>query len=334
MGSLDYGKVISVGGAMIVEMLVGFFCTKFKLVKADRIPTVNRVCFLTYYLPLAIRFLASKKLSELDFTPFVVNAIGNIMTQIVLLVMLFVKTDDRFETYVSTFFPSCYVNYVIIGFPIYNSIWGAESNVIVSLVTMSNDLISTPIFLIETGIYNIIKRNRIHREKGEEEERINLMFFWNILKVLLSSPIIIGDIIGFIISGIGKGIPDYIADLLDIYGNAVNAVSLFNVGGFLAAHAIIACPIWQFILCLLFRFVLFPIMVGLSAAMLGVSKTMGRVCVVLSTLPTASSCYMMAEGANIDSGSSTTMIFWTMLLFVPVVIAWFAALDGLGIFVE
>ena len=75
-------------------------------------------------------------------------------------------------------------------------------------------------------------------------------------------------------------------------------------------------------------------MVSLAATVIGVSNTLARICIIMSTLPTASSCYMMADAANVGTGPSTTLIFWSMILFLPALIMWFAILDGLHLFVE
>ncbi|EAY21825.1 Auxin Efflux Carrier family protein [Trichomonas vaginalis G3] len=331
---LDYAKVISVGMALLTEMIIGFLFVKLKLLSGKKVPMLNKFCYQAMFFPLVFRFLANKTLSELDFKPFVVLAVGSLCTQVLLLLLFLFPFKDRAETYIATFWPSLFVNYVIVGIPIYNSIWDPKNVIIVSIITLSNDVITTPVYLIESGVYNLFKRNRIHRENGEETEKFSFKIFLSILKLLATSPIILGDLCGFICACIGKGVPTYLQRIMDIVADGVLGLALFCVGGFLASHSIIACPWWQFIFALAIKFIVFPIIVGLIASAFKLSHTLCRCCTVLSTLPTASSCYMMAQGNGFGQGVSSTMIFWTMALFIPVVLAWFAVLDALKIFVE
>lgn len=328
---LDYGKVISVGMSLLTEMILGFVFVKAKLIDGKKIPILNKFCYQAMFFPLVFRFLANKTLAELDFQPFVVVAVASLCTQVLLTLIFLVPLKNRAESYISTFWPALFVNYVIVGIPIYNSIWDPANVIIVSMVTLSNDIVTTPIYLIESGIYNLFRRNQEHEEKGEEKEKFSFMIFLKILKGLATSPIILGDLCGFIVAVIGKGVPTYIQRMIDIVADGVLGIALFCVGGFLASHSIIACEWWEFIYCLVIKFIVFPIIVGLISWAFKLDNTLARCCTVLSTLPTASSCYMMAQGNGFGSGIASTMIFWTMALFIPVVLVWFAVLDALKI---
>lgn len=332
--AFDYVRVISVGCSILTMMIIGFLCVKLKFLDGKYIPIINKFCFQAMFFPLVLRFLAHQTIADLDFKPFFIMAISSALAQVILTLLMAFPFKNRFETYISTFWPSIYINYVIVGLPIFTSIWPKANILIVSMITMSNDLITAPVYLVETGIANHIRKNQIHKEKGEELEKFSFIIFWNIIKGLITSPIIIGDVLGFIIAAIGKGVPNYVDRVIEIDADGVLAVALFCVGGFLASHSIIACPWWQFIFCIFAKFILYPVIVAFVCWMFKLSKFLSRCCTIMSTLPTASSCYMMAEAAGFGAGAASTMIFWTMVLCIPFILAWTAALDGIGIFVE
>ena len=331
---VNYTKVISEGCALLAEMLVGFFIVKTKIVKAESIPGVNKYAFKACFAFLSFRLLMNTKITELDFLPFAVNAFASAFTQIFLLIIFAFPIKEKFETYISLMGPTCMVNYVIIGLPIYLSLWDPSGQVIVSLITLSNDLITTPAFLIETGFWGVSHRNEEHRRKGEPEEKVTCKIAVDVLKSICSNPLLIGDALGFIVSGIGRGVPEYIDRFANILADCVLALSMICVGGFLASHSIISCSWWEFVFCLIIRFIVFPIMACLSAWMFGINAQKARVCIICATLPSASASYMIAQSYGIGTGASSTMIFWTMILCVPAVIMWFSILDALNLFVE
>ena len=332
--SLNYTKVISEGAALITEMLIGFFAVKFKILKAETIPGINKFAFKGCFAFLSFRLLMKTKITELDFIPFCVNAIGSVFTQIFLCILLLFPFKKKFEEYISIMAPTCMINYVIIGLPIYLSLWDPSNQVIVSIITLSNDLITTPVFLVLTGFWAIQQRNIVHQQKGEPLEKASWHLILNVLKNFVSNPMLIGDVVGFIVSGIGRGVPDYIDRIANILADCVLALSMICVGGFLASHSIISCKWWEFVICLVVRFFIFPFFTLLAALMFKLEASKARICVIMATLPTASAAYMMAQTVGIATGTASTMIFWSLILSVPVVILWFAILDGLNLFVE
>ncbi|EAX95214.1 Auxin Efflux Carrier family protein [Trichomonas vaginalis G3] len=331
---LDYGRVISVGCSILTQMIIGFIVVKTGLLKAEKIPMINRFCFLYMFFPLVLRFLAHQTVADLDFMPFGIMAAASAIAQVLLTLLMVVPFKNRFLTYVSSYFPAIYVNYVIVGLPIFTSIWPKANILIVSMITMSNDLVTAPVYLVEAAIVALMNRNKIHVEKNEPKEKFSFKIILNILKGLVTSPIILGDALGFIVAAIGKGVPTWVDRIISIDADGVLGVALFCVGGFLASHSIIACSWWKFIFCMFVKFILYPIIVAFVCWIFKLTPFLARCCTIMSTLPTASSCYMMAEAAGFGAGVSSTMIFWSMVLFIPFIIAWSAVLDALNIFVS
>ena len=314
-------------------MVIGFAIVKLNLFKAKKISMLNKFCFLYMFYPLVLRFLAHQKVSDLNFKPFGVMAVSSLLSQVILTLIMLIPFKNRLVQYVSSYFPSIFVNYAVVGIPILASLWPDADIVIVSMISLSNDLVTVPVYLIESRIVSLINRNKMHIEKDEPTEKFSFKIILDLLKSLATSPIILGDLSDFIVAGIGRGVPEYIERILKIVADGVLGISLIAVGGFLASHSVIACSWWKFLYCIFIKFIFFPAVVTFISLAFKLTPFLGRCCILMSTLPSASSCFMMADSAGFGGGIASTMIFWTMVLFIPFLLAWSVVLDALKLFV-
>ncbi|KAH0790762.1 Auxin Efflux Carrier family protein [Histomonas meleagridis] len=331
---VDYSNVISVGCAVITLIFIGFIARKFRIIKSYAFDRINTFIFKPCFVPLIANNVVYQDLSKIDFRPFGACALAIISTHVFLLFVLIFKNENRLAYYLSTTLPSTYVNYVIIGIPIFDSIWDASENQILTVITLCNDLIAAPIYLILSGINTYLSNNREHVKKGEPKEKFSFKIILNIIIGIIKNPIIIGYIIGFFWAGVGIPTCYFIDRLIIIMSQCVLALSCFCVGSFLADHSLLSCSWVQFIICAVSRHIIMPLLTGLFSSALGLSGRQSRQAIVITTLPTAVASYLLSYNANIGTGASSTMIFWTNIFFIPIIIAWFAVLDALGIFIE
>ena len=280
------------------------------------------------------RATASKDLATLDFKPFGIAALMSISTYLVVALMMLIPFKDRFGTYLATILPCTYINYIISGIPVFNALWPPEENIVVSLMTVANDLVTSPIYLLLVGVYHVQQENKKRKEEGLEPEKFSLKTLGGILLNVIKSPILIGNILGIVYAAIPIGYPLFLQWLLQFTGDVVFSLSLLCVGVFLAQHSLMSCHWTQFICCVIVRFFVGPIIAGLFCAALGMGARQARQCIVIGAQPTAVASYVLTSGAHLGEGVASTLIFWTTILTVPVIIVWFSILDGLGIFVE
>ena len=330
----DYSNVISVGCAVITLIFIGFIARKFRIVKSCTFDRINTYIFKPCFVPLIVNNVIYQNLSQIDFRPFWACALAIISTHIILLFLFFFKNENRLAYFLSTTLPATYVNYVIIGIPIFESIWPNQDNQILMVITLCNDLISAPIYLVLSGINTYLTKNREHVKKGEPKEKFSFMIILDIIIGIIKNPIIIGYIIGFFWVGVGIPTCYFIDRLIVIMSQCVLALSCFCVGSFLADHSLMSCSWFQFIICAVSRHIVMPLFAGLYSAALGLSAKAARQAIIITTLPTAVASYLLSYNANIGTGAASTMIFWTNIFFIPIIVAWFAVLDALGIFIE
>jgi predicted permease len=237
--------------------------------------------------------------------------------------------------YLSTLLPSIYVNYLIVGIPIFDAIWDPHDNVMIAVMSLSNDLVTLPAYLILSNIYCIRRANREHIAASDGlEEKFSPRIIGRILIDLITNPIVIGNAAGFSYAATRLPVFPFLADVLKYLGDAVLALSLFSVGGFLSQQSLIACGWPHFLTALGVRHFVMPFFVALLSAAFHISGKLTRQCILMSCCPSATASYLLTDRANVGTGVASTMIFWSTVFCVPCQLLWYFCLDKLGIFVE
>ena len=223
-------NVIQVGISMLIIIFIGFTLSKLKIIKPEQSNALNALSFKIGFLPLVARATASKDLATLDFKPFGIAALMSISTYLVVALMMLIPFKDRFGTYLATILPCTYINYIISGIPVFNALWPPEENIVVSLMTVANDLVTSPIYLLLVGVYHVQQENKKRKEEGLEPEKFSLKTLGGILLNVIKSPILIGNILGIVYAAIPIGYPLFLQWLLQFTGDVVFSLSLLCVG--------------------------------------------------------------------------------------------------------
>ena len=329
----DYSGVIQVGASMLATILIAFVLCRFKLIPFSAIGCMNKFLLKCCYLPLLARAISVRNLSEIYFTPALVGGIANVMVHCLFAIAFLLPLRDRFYYFLSSVLPSVYINYLIVGIPVFNAVWPESENVVVAVLTLSNDVLCVPSFLIFSNLYLRRRRNIQHRRDGDGiVETFSPKLLGQIALRVLLNPIMFGNILGYIYAATGWEMCPFLWDLMNYLADAVLALSLFCVGGFLSQHSLIACHWLHFLLCVLARHVAFPGFVALVAMAFKLSGRLTRQCVLMAANPSATACYMLAADANVGQGVSSTMIFWTTLFCVPIQVLWLYTFDSLNLF--
>lgn len=319
---------------MLIIIIIGFITTKFKIIPKKQSDPVNSFVFTCGFMMLTLRTLAGKDAHDFNFIPLAVGALHSVSVYIVSALMMAVPMRDKFGFYLSSVFPVAYLNYVISGIPIFTSLWPIEESVVISMITLSNDLVSSPIFLILSGIYEIYNENKILKEQGMPKKKFTCSIILSILFRCFKNPILIGNLLGLLYAVTALPVPLFLSEIMKLLGDTVLPLSLFCIGAFLAEHSIVSCPFPQFIMCLLLRMFLGPFFGLIYSLVLKLPARLARQCVVLTCQPTAVAAYTLSIAAKVGTGASSTMIFWSTALTVPTLIIWITIMDKFNLFVE
>ena len=331
---VNYSNVIQVGFGIISMIFIGFFLAKFKVIAHDTFNKINTFLFKACFICLVASNLVTRDISTFDFMPFFIGSLSLISTGLVYTLIFAYKFNDRFNVFLSTMLPAIYVNYVIIGLPIFNSIWDESESAIVFIITLSNDIVTVPIYLILTSFYHVYKNNRAHRENGEPEEKFSIKTCGGILLNLVTNPIMLGYVIGFGWSGLKLPLYTFMETILKYMSETVLAGSCLCVGAFLAEHSLISCHWLQFVACLIGRHIIMPSFSMLYCKLLKIQPRKAKQCVILMALPSAVASYILSSNCGVGDNVASTMIFWTNIIFLPAIIAWLEILEKLNIFPE
>lgn len=331
---VNYSNVTQVGLGIILMILTGFFLAKFKFFPKETFAKLNSFLFKGAFIFLISNNLARRDISTFNLMPFLIGCISLIATMLVYTVIFAIKFPDRFEMFLATMLPAIYVNYVIIGLPIFNSIWDESENAIVFIICLSNDLVTVPIYLILTSFYKVHKANKDHREKGEDEEKFSFKIFIKIFVDILLNPIMLGYILGFAWSFFKIPVFTFFDTILNLLSQTVLAGSCLCVGSFLAEHSLISCHWLQFVCCMVGRHIIMPAFSILFCKLFKVRGRVAHQCVILLSLPSAVASYILTSNCGVGENVASTMIFWTNIAFLPAIIAWMEILNRFNIFPE
>jgi predicted permease len=331
---VNYGNVTQVGGGIVILIAIGFALTKLHVFSPQAFSPVNRFLYKLCFIPLILKSLVHQSITDMNFILALVFVLAAIASQLVLALMMLYPAKDRFGCYLETMLPATYVNFVIIGIPIFESLWPDGDPTVPTMVLLSNDMFTSPCYLVLTGIYTAQRLNRQHLELHEPTERFGVKLLGKIGLGLITNPIIIAYIIGFLWSGLRIPVPLGIDEAIKYLSETTLPMSCLCIGGFLAEHSLISCHWAQFVLCAITRHIVYPVFVGIFAYGLKLDPTASRQSVILATLPSAVASYLLSSNAGVGTGVSSTMIFWTNILFLPAIILAFLLMDALGLFIE
>ena len=164
---IDYWGVMQVGLSMLIIVAIGFVLGKLKVFGNPDIPIINRYVFKCNFVPLMARVIMVKRLDELNFMPLLDSTLTSFATYFIVLPALALPSTDRFGMFLSVILPAAYINFVVSGLPVFNAIWDPNEGVVVSILTLANDLVVVPLYLALSNWYILRKTNKERIERGE-----------------------------------------------------------------------------------------------------------------------------------------------------------------------
>lgn len=331
---VDYGNVISTGSALLIIMILGFVCTKMKIIPKWQSDAANLFAFKVGVFPLTVRILAGKNAHTLNFLPLAVGALYSLSQYAVCLVIFLLPINDKLGHYCATVFASTYINFIIAGLPIFESIWPPSEESMLPPLVLANDLVTSPIFYVLSGFRDIMQENKILEQEGKIKRKFTCSLLLSIFSRCLTNPIFIGNIFGLLYSATGLPVPKFVATIFNLLGDAVLAILFFCVGAFLSENSIISCPWYQFICCTILRLIVGPAWGILYCKLLKLPHRLAKQVVVFLAQPTAVAGYSMSRAVNIGVGPVSTEILWTSILSVPSVIMYLSIMESYHLFDE
>ncbi|MCM0611604.1 AEC family transporter [Marinobacter sediminum] len=121
-----------------------------------------------------------------------------------------------------------------------------------------------------------------------------------VLKAIITNPLIVGSVIGVIWSFFKIGFNPLVASILEPLSNLALPMGLMTVGAGLHLKALRGASM-PFLVSSVLKLVAFPLMAAGLALMLGLDGLLVQVVILLATLPTATSAYILARQLGGDA---------------------------------
>lgn len=188
--------------------------------------------------------------------------------------------------------------------------------------------------LENTTQQQIVSKQSTNDKKGDDSMRITWRDVLTAFLSAISAPIVVGTLIGFFWSLFGIPYPPFLDIIGTFMGDIVLIFGLLGVGHVLQTNGLIACHWIQLIFLLLVRFFLCPAISWFYAFLFKLKGKVARMSIIFSALPSSNGAYVIAQTAGVGVKATSSMILFTLVLIVPVLILWFYIFDKLGVYMD
>lgn len=283
---------------LFIMIIVGYFLARIRLVSEDFISGANKITF-NVFLPILLFYNISKSDFIGDFNwQLVLYSVGSVLAVFLLaafLVPFFVKDRKRAPVIIQGIFRG---NFILFGVPICQSIYGEQGAALAAMVAA---------FVIP--VLNVLA---VIILSGYNEE--NQHSFKKILKSVVLNPLIIGSVLGIIVSlpGLWTYFPYVVTEPVRQLASIATPFALIILGCSLKLRNVLK-NIKALSLITLCKVVLIPI-VGLSVGyLLGFRNVEYAVLIAVFGSPVAISSQIMARRENLDGDLAGECIAMTAL---------------------
>lgn len=294
---------------VLVLICIGYCLKRIRFITDDVWVGIEK---LTYYVMFPALLIGNIGKQNIHGTPwqemFLVVLIVLLLAAGSLLLLFKLQSDMSRSTFTSVFQGGIRFN-TYIAFAISLAFYGKEG---LGLAAISAGFMIVLVNFLCVGVFIIFGNNSAFSTKA-------------FVKQILLNPLILGCLIGWLVSLSGIGLPGVSADILEIIGRAALPIGLMAVGAALKprlikghAKAIVSASTMQFILK--------PSLVVLLCTVLSLPTLVTGVLLIAFISPTASSAYILARqlGGDVEAMASIITL-QTILAFLvmPLWAFWF-----------
>ena len=308
---------LQVGVSCILIVLLSYCLAKFGIMREKDYRRLDRFCSKFCFPIMQFQCCAMKKIDEYDFRPLLNQVLMNVASQVVLCFVFILPLRDRLETYLNLTIAGVFVNYLPIGLKIIEAFYGPGYDSIIGICPLSNFLVLVPFFLIWAQIWHM--RKDIAAGDETVKRRITAKDVGRAFLNSITNPIIIATILGVVYSATRFDYPIFLQKFGAYPNDCVLLIALFSVGNVLKNNGFIACHWFELVSSLLVRFVLCPCLSWLFVWALGVKGLMARFGILFAAMPASNGAYVIAQTADAGVPTTSSTIFFSLILIVPVV---------------
>ncbi len=299
---------------LFIVMAVGYVCKRMNLITEQAAKQMNGLSFRVFLPVLLCKNIYTSSLdSLLNPLVFIYAAVGILVMFFVLMALIpRIEPDGRkCGAMIQAMFRS---NYAYFGIPLVQSIFPDSDTSIASLLVV----VVVPMF----NVLAVIALETFRGGKADPKQ---------IIKKILTNPLIIGSLAGLVILLTGLKIPFILQKPIDDLSKVATPLALFLLGASIdfsktGAH------VRQLSLCVLGKLVVFPLLAVLFAALLGMRGVELASLLIIFGAPTAVNSAIMAQQMGSDGDLATEAVVFTTAFSALTVFLFIFALKTLGMF--
>lgn len=297
---------------LFINIMLGYFIKKIKLIDAHTLKIMNNVTFKTF-LPLLLFYNVYKTdLNGTINTKLMVFAPISILIACILatiVVVIIEKENKRRGVLIQSIFRS---NFVLFGLPVVISLFGEESAGITSMLIA----VIVPMFnFLAVIVLEIFRGGKINIKK--------------IVQGIITNPLILSSMAGLILLFLNIKLPYFLERSISDISKIATPLALIILGGSFEFNEI-SNNIKQIIIGVFGKLVAVPLILVPIAIKLGFRNIELATLMIMLTAPTAVSSFTMAEQMDADGELAGQLVVFTSAISVLTIFIWIFVIKQLG----
>ena len=298
---------------LFIVMAVGYTCKKMELITEDLAKKMNGLVFRVFLPVLLCKNIYSSSLDSLSNPGIFVFAFVGILIMFFVLLAVVPRLEKDRQKCSAIIHGSFRSNYAYFGIPLVQSIFPNTDTSVASLLVV-----------IVVPLFNVLAVVVLEMYRGGKANAKQ------IIKKILTNPLIIGSLAGLVILLTGIQIPTILKKPIDDLSKVASPLALFLLGASIdfsktGAH------VKQLAMCVLGKLVVFPLAAVVIGTLLGMRGVELASLLIIFGAPTAVNSAVMAQQMGSDADLATEAVVFTTAFSALTVFLFVFALKSFGL---
>lgn len=299
---------------MFCLLIVGMGVKHFRLLTDSEVRNLNRMVFLIFFPPMMFTNLYGARIEDAvdgRLLLFGVVSVAVIYSLSLLLVLRIEKEPKSRGAMIQAIYRS---NFVIMGIPIAVNMYG-HGNLAVTAMMVS----------VIVPLYNVLAVITLEVFRGGRPDPVN------ILKKVLTNPLILGSAAGVLAMVAGLKLPAVLEELVSDMAGVATPMALVILGASIDFRSIQRCG-RNLLISVFLRLILVPAAGLTAAALLGFRDIAFVTLIAMFASPTAVSSFTMAQSMDSDGQLAGNCVVFSTAFACFTMFLWIFLFKNLGMF--
>jgi len=298
---------------LFIVMAVGYTCKKMELITEDLAKKMNGLVFRVFLPVLLCKNIYSSSLDSLSNPGIFVFAFVGILIMFFALLAVVPRLEKDRQKCSAIIHASFRSNYAYFGIPLVQSIFPNTDTSVASLLVV-----------IVVPLFNVLAVVVLEMYRGGKADAKQ------IIKKILTNPLIIGSLAGLVILLTGIQIPTILKKPIDDLSKVASPLALFLLGASINFSKT-GDHVKQLAMAVLGKLVVFPLAAVVIGALLGMRGVELASLLIIFGAPTAVNSAVMAQQMGSDADLATEAVVFTTAFSALTVFLFVFALKSLAL---